>query len=318
MSLLNTKDIKMIGHMLGKDYAAKWEGFIQKNHTKDVVTIANTGLFSSGKSMLFNALLNRTESERFKVGAIPTTKKGDKERLSDRVEILDTPGINANDTDDNEAFHSLMEADIILMIHNIKTGMLDKYEHDWLRRIAGEMDTGEIQKRMVFVCTWIDESGTGEETEKKVNEIKRQLKGLLSIDIDLWEVSSKRYYTAKEKNKPRLEEASKIPQLREYLLKKAEGYSELAQELRKKELIALCERTKKPLQKEKEGIEWKINGKEGVVCEKYEIKRNIWAGILENFKTYRKAVREILKELEKEEDEEDSYLLKRLGNFFDK
>ena len=309
MSLLGTKNIEMIEQILGKDFSIKWEGIKQKNSTGNIVSIANTGLFSSGKSMLFNALLDRTVEERFKVGAVSTTKKGDREKMNAYVEIIDTPGINANDADDNEAFHSLMEADIILMVHNIKTGMLDKCEHDWLRQISGEMDKEEIFKRIVFVCTWIDEAGTKEDKEKKINEIKRQLQEILKIDIQIWEVSSKRYYTGKEKNKPELAHASKIPQLREYLLKKAEEYSAAAEELRKKEIMALCGQTKEFLQKEKDNINRHINEEEERVHQKYKIKRRAWTGILDNFKEYRKAVEDNMDRLEKEEDDYDAWLL---------
>ncbi len=316
MSLLDKKTIEMIQRILGKDFSAKWEGIErieQKNSTKEIVTVANTGLFSSGKSMLFNALLEQTAEERFKVGATPTTKKGEREKLNAYVEIIDTPGINANDEDDTEAFHSLMEADIILAVHNIKTGMLDKCEYDWLKRIVSEMDREEISKRLVFVCTWIDESGTEEDRKKKVDEIRRQLKEILGIEIDFWEVSSKRYYMAREKNKPELEKASKIPQLREYLMKKAEEYSAVSKELRRNEIIVLCGRTKEFLQKEKDKIVRQINEEEKKVCKKYEIKKKAWKSILDNFKEYRKVVRKSMEMLEKEEDDYDAELLQELS-----
>lgn len=307
MPLLDTKDIRILNDMLGQDMAAKWEGVRQKINAQDIVTIANTGLFSSGKSMLFNALLDQTEEERFKVGAAPTTKKGDREKLNAQIEIVDTPGINANDTDDREAFYSLMEADIILMVHNIKTGMLDKCEYDWLKRIAGEMGEKEVQKRIVFVCTWIDEGGTKEDKEKKVHEIKRQLRKLLNVDIDFWEVSSKRYYMAKEKSKPVLGNASNIPQLKEYLMEKAEKYAVIARELRKAEIQELCVRTSESLQKEKENISRQIYEKKGKVDRKYKSKRAAWAKVLGNFKDYRATVWEKLRKVKKEDDEYEDF-----------
>ncbi len=313
MSLLNATDIKFLEHIVGKDFATKWKGIKQKNSSKDVVTIANTGLFSSGKSMLFNALLDRTEKERFQVGAAPTTKKGDREKLNAQIEIIDTPGINANDADDDEAFRSLMEADIILAVHNIKTGMLDKCEYEWLKRIAGEMGKEEIKQRMAFVCTWIDESGTKEETEKKVAEIKRQLREILHTDIDFWEISSKRYYTAKEKQKAELEKASKVPQLKEYLVKKSEEYVVISEELRKKEVLALCRQTKKSLQNERNLIFTQISRKRENICKKYDYRKNTWAGILGNFKDYRMTVWEKLKKV-REEDEEYAEFEKYIKN----
>ena len=307
MALLSAKDIEALERSLGRECATKWEGIGQKNNAENIITIANTGLFSSGKSMLFNALLDQTKEERFKVGAAPTTKKGDREKLNSQIEIIDTPGINANDADDSEAFHSLMEADIILMVHNLKTGMLDKCEHDWLKRIAGGMDRKEIQKRLVFVCTWVDEAGTKEDKEKKGNEIMRQLREIFHMDIDFWEISSKRYYAAKEKNKPELENASRIPLFKEYLMKKAEEYAAVSEELRKKEILALCTQTRESLQKERKGIGRQIKAKEERVHKKYSTKKAAWASILSNFKDYRATVWEKMRKVEAEEEDREEY-----------
>lgn len=307
MSLLDTKDLKFLEYTAGKELSTKWEGIKQKNSSKGIVTIANTGLFSSGKSMLFNALLDRTAEERFQVGAAPTTKKGDREKLNAQIEIIDTPGINANDADDDEAFRSLLEADIILVVHNIKTGMLDKCEYEWLKRIAGKMGREELKQRMTFVCTWIDESGTEEETEKKVAEIKRQLQEILHTDVDFREVSSKRYYAAKEKQKEELGKASRIPQLKEYLIKKAEAYAIVSEELRKKELLALCSQTEESLQKKRNHVLKQISRKREDICKKYDYRKNAWTGILGNFKDYRKTVWEKLRKVKAEEEDNEEY-----------
>ena len=307
MSLLNTKDIEVLAYWLGRDFAMKWEGAGQKNSAQDIITIANTGLFSSGKSMLFNALLDQTEKERFKVGAAPTTKKGDREKLNNQIEIIDTPGINANDADDSEAFHSLMEADIILMVHNIKTGMLDKCEYDWLKRIAEGMDRKEIRQRLIFVCTWIDEAGTKEDKEKKVNEIMRQLREIFHMDIDFWEISSKRYYMAKQKNKPGLENASKIPLLKEYLMEKGKEYAAVSEEFRKKELLALCNQTSESLRKARKEKGRQIREKEERVHKKYSARKAAWASILNNFKDYRVTVWEKMRKVKAEEEDYEEY-----------
>ena len=101
--VLSRSDIETLGRLTGSDMVNQWQGLIKKLDYGQKITIANTGLYSSGKSSLFNALLGRVsdDSLRFPVGVVPTTKTGDREPLTENIDILDTPGINTVDTKDD-------------------------------------------------------------------------------------------------------------------------------------------------------------------------------------------------------------------------
>jgi len=284
MVRLGKSDLDHIGSLTSPELALRWEGMQKKMDAgNSTITIANTGLFSSGKSSLFNALLGRVEDERFPVGAVPTTKKGDRERLCQGVEIIDTPGIDATADDDNVAFNMLMESDIIIMTHNVKMGMLNQSEYSWLKGIAGRIQKKDLSKRLLLVCTWIDETGSKEECEKVVEEVKRQINMAVGQDIPLFQVSSKRFYTARLKNKEALEKASRIPEFKEYLIAMSKDYAKTLSRGRTEELAALCVETRRQLNRRKENITAQCRNTEDRIQRKHAPRLDIWKNILENF-----------------------------------
>lgn len=304
-TFFNNSDMKLLRKHIGDELTWRWEGMERKQNHTDVVTIANTGLYSSGKSSLFNALLGQIKNERFPVGAIPTTKAGDKEKISEYVEIIDTPGIDATYEDDKVAIDMLMESDIILMTHNIKMGMLNQSEYTWIENIRDHISNNELDKRLVFVCTWIDEVTDEEDRSKVREELKRQLKKILGTDISFWEVSAKRYCVAENKRIEKLKAASNIPQFRDWLLKKADEYRKSADEIRKEEILALCKESRKAIQKKRKDISTKYEQIKKEVDRQFAPRRQSWNLILENFKDMKRTVQNKLKDLKN--DEYDAY-----------
>lgn len=294
------KDMEFVKKYMGDEIARRWEGLEQKQNNAGVVTIANTGLYSSGKSSLFNALLDQIENERFPVGAIPTTKAGDRERLSEYVEIIDTPGIDATYEDDEVAVNMLMESDIILITHNIKMGMLNQSEYTWIQNIMKHVGKDELEKRLIFVCTWIDEVVDETDRRKITEELQRQLKEILSVEISFWEVSAKRYGVARKKGKEKLKNASNIPQFRDWLLKRTEKYRDFAVEIRKKEILNLCEVSQKVLQEKKNRLSAEYEKVRREADRQFGPRLQSWDMILENFKDMRTAVQSKLRDLKKE------------------
>lgn len=317
MNLINTinkNDLEILKKLMGQeaeDFAAKWEGLLTKLKSSSKITIANTGLFSSGKSSLFNALLGRVDNnERFKVGAAPTTRKGDREALTYDIDILDTPGIDADDRDDKTAFSSLMESDIIIVTHNVKMGMLNKAEFDWLKRIINEIGKEDIiSQRVIFACTWIDERKDEQDRKKVTDEIKRQINNAVSecrlntakVNIAFWELSSKRFYTAVKNKKTALEKASGIPEFKEFLLSRAGYYSRSVKSSRSIELKILCNETRKKLYLRKTAISHDISMREYAVRSRYSGNFTRWAGILSRFKNTKSTVEDKLKSLASED-----------------
>lgn len=291
MVRLERSDLDHMERLTNPELVRRWEGMQNKMDIgRNKVTIANTGLFSSGKSSLFNALLGRVEDERFPVGAVPTTKKGDREILCQGVEIIDTPGIDATADDDRMALNMLMESDIIIMTHNVKMGMLNQSEYSWLKDIAGRIPKKHLPKRLLFVCTWIDEAGGKDECKRVVEEVKRQINMAVGQDLSVFQVSAKRFYTGRIKHKEALEQASNIPQFKEYLITLSKEYEKNLDGGRLEEVSALCMETRGLLEKRRDETAAQCRSRSEKIESKYVSRLNIWNNILENFSSLKSDV----------------------------
>lgn len=308
--MLSQRDIDRLAGIIGADFKQKWEGIIKKTSQGGKITVANTGLYSSGKSSLFNAVLGRVADEnlRFPIGVAPTTKTGDRETLSGNIELLDTPGIDANLADDATAFDMLMQSDIILMTHNVKRGMLDRPEYEWLKRIAGSIDSSLLADRLLFVSTWIDEIHDASDMQKLRDEIHKQVSEAVNgANIQFVEVSAKRYKTGVEKGKKALEDASGIPALRELILTRAGKFAERARALRQQELLKLCRESKSMLSSKKIKLDDEITAKKRRVSNRYSGALEKWRGILSRFTSMRSGVSSKLLEIYNASDNAGEY-----------
>lgn len=89
------------------------------------------GIYNAGKSTLLNAL---TEGDNFPTGAVPTTKEMSK-YTTDKANFIDTPGLNANTEDDEEAELSYQKADVILFVSSAQNGGISLVESHWLQKL---------------------------------------------------------------------------------------------------------------------------------------------------------------------------------------
>lgn len=293
--MLAKKDIDAIGTLTNTEIHRQWQGLTEKLSQGTKITVANTGLYNSGKSSLFNAILGR---ECFAVGAVPTTKTGDREMMTDNIELLDTPGIDTIDSrDDATAFDSLMRSDIILMTHNIKTGMLNRAEYEWLTRIAGGMSRESIPERLMFVSTWTDEIQDDTDREKLRGEIRRQVtEAVNGQTIRFAEVSAKRFKTGIETGQKVLENASGIHEFRELVINAAKGFAEKSESLRRQELLNLCRITREKLNSKKRELSSEIDMKKKRINDRYSGAFETWRGILSRFTGMRSNVQNKLNE----------------------
>ena len=93
---------------------------LQRRAAHSVPHVICTGIYNAGKSTLLNAL---TGTDYFPTGDIPTTKELSTLTLEDCV-YIDTPGLNAQEEDDQVAQAALQDADIILFVSNMQNGGL--------------------------------------------------------------------------------------------------------------------------------------------------------------------------------------------------
>lgn len=198
------------------------EDYIKRLESRDIIKIVNTGLVNSGKSTLFNALLNKNDDEGFKTGAARTTVKSESEYMEKDICLIDTPGIDAREEDDEKAYRSVVMADIIVVIHNIKTGMPNRQEMEWFERICSDINSkDQIKKRLVYVCSWIDERDRDADYINTINTTKEMVFKAAGTEVDFFEVSSKRYKAGIKKSSQGLIQLSNIDPFRQALLKKA-------------------------------------------------------------------------------------------------
>ncbi len=82
------------------------------------LSIAVVGDFQRGKSTLVNCLLGRDAAE---MGRGPSTTHENRDyKLSAAVTITDTPGFNANGTDDGTASSAIDKANVVVYVHESK------------------------------------------------------------------------------------------------------------------------------------------------------------------------------------------------------
>lgn len=215
------------------------------------IKITNTGMVSSGKSSLYNILID-SQDEFFKTGAARTTTTADVFQ-GDFCEFVDTPGIDVTEADDDLAYRTIMSSDLIMMIHNIKTGPLQRREVEWLEKIVQNInDPNAVKQRLIFVCSWKDAREKDEDYEQILNTVKQMVFDITKVEIPFFDVSTKKYQAGLKKNADVLLESSNILLLKEYLHNYFAQYSHIRAELNQQHKVALCQDMKRELVSEKQ------------------------------------------------------------------
>lgn len=299
MTALGKQDLEKLRDFTNEETIQKWLGLEKRlSVTSKKITIANTGLVNSGKSSLFNALLDSFDKRRFPEGAVRTTTRGDREKFTNSIDILDTPGIDAKDgADDAVAFKVLMEADLIVAVHNIHLGMLNRSEYEWLSHIAKHMKKDEIKKRVIFVCTWIDQSERQTGYESALKTTKEQVFEAFGTEIPFWEVSAKRYFTGHEKNRSALINASKIPQFKAFLLERASEIQSGISKQRYAEFLKLCKEIHQKLRNQQNMLQKSKAQKISEIENDHSFEFEAWNAALTHFDNLRDTVWDELREI---------------------
>lgn len=168
-------------------------------------TIAVFGKFNHGKSTLLNALISKKD---FFAASDKRETVVNKEFNDDKNQItwLDTPGLDADVTqkDDHEAHLGIaVKADMVLFVHNIKAGELDKSEVEHFKKLA----TNFGNKPKILVLTQIDQVDA-QSKDLAIKQIKKQFSG-----FKIFEVSALRYLRGVEEKKDKFIELSGITNL---------------------------------------------------------------------------------------------------------
>jgi len=309
--ILNENDLRIVERYCNSEYVKKYKGIINRKDNK-TVRVVNTGMVSSGKSSLFNVLTDSTETEYFPTGAARTTTLS-KFYNYNNIEFIDTPGIDVKTEDDDLAFNTVMESDIIMMIHNIKLGPLNRSEVEWLTKIIESMkDTQMIKSKLIFVCTWKDTREREDNYTNIINHVKEQVYNITNAEISFFDVSVKKYLSGILKHKNFLIESSGILTLRKYLENHVKSYLNIKQNYDKSELYEIIRTIEKELLKQKNEnnkVKYEIAKR---IKDKYDSKIKSWEEIFNYFSNQRSQ----LNDLEDELKSISSTSISGIGSFF--
>ncbi len=172
-----------------------------KEEAKEI-RIAVFGKYNHGKSTLLNAIIGK---EIFKTADKRETIKN-AEHKHNEIIWIDTPGLDAdvNGKDDERAMEGAFKlADIILLIHSMQAGELDKYEMLLYQRLIKK--DSNYQEKLFLILTQIDQLIDDQYTQV-LNKIKSQMP-----DILVFPVSATRYLRGIEEKKESFINISGIP-----------------------------------------------------------------------------------------------------------
>lgn len=275
------KDKKLCKKYVSSDIWVRYQSLVSVDSSASM-KITNTGMVSSGKSSLYNILIDSKE-EYFKIGAARTTFSADSYDMGNCV-LVDTPGIDVTDEDDEIAYRTIMGSDLILMIHNIKTGPLQRTEVEWLKKIVENLDDKEaVKKRLIFVCSWKDAREKEEDYGKILDTVKKMVYEITQVEIPFFDVSVKKYLAGVEKNAPALMESSNVLLLKEYIKDYMEEYETYRRSMKQSSIVKLMVDMKEELSVQRESIVMECKRNKKRIKNIYKQKQNSWKQIVENY-----------------------------------
>ena len=177
-----------------KEWNKALDALLQEKETMAAASrciyIVNAGRMNHGKSSLLNSLLGR---EAFRVADVRETRENAKAEYRKDVFVVDTPGLDADEMDDKEAFEVYKRANVILFVHNPRVGELHRSEIDHIGRIAAVVGAEYFWQHFAFVLTFQEEFGM-EKLEEIREKIKMSLKDAFGVEgMPLFIVSNARY-----------------------------------------------------------------------------------------------------------------------------
>lgn len=178
--------------------------------SQEVPNVVVYGVYNTGKSSLLNSLTGHVETEFFKTGDVPETRSN-KKLEQNGICYIDTPGLDVNMADTAAANQGAFQADIILFVHKLSAGPIQKEDLMTMASIAHSH--GSVDK--VFLV--LTEGETAQENQSLIDAITEQCQTELAAGITPLLVSNSMYKKGILESKPALVKASGIPQLQQQL-----------------------------------------------------------------------------------------------------
>lgn len=176
-----------------------------------VIKVGICGIVNAGKSTLLNALQSQVV---FETGVVRTTKEAKVIRFSQDIELIDLPGLDANEEDDVYTINYLKEtADVFLLVHNGQEGELNAIEMKLFNQVLKETD------RVLVVHTHM--MNIDKEEKSNIEQIITQQ---LNRSVLHFYVDSLVYQKGVKENKKLLQEAGGMDFLKQALLESVSAF----------------------------------------------------------------------------------------------
>lgn len=177
------------------------------------------GLLKAGKSSLLNALTNNFNTEYFETSSARATTKIKALEINGFI-YIDTPGIDANKEDDEEAWRGLVDADLILFVHNLREGSLIESENQFLEVLNKKQHN--LSHKLIIVFS--NKDNILEQKQGQVSDsLYKEISGIINRVNDCKNyilVSSSEYKIGKLENEEELINISGILKLKELIQEK--------------------------------------------------------------------------------------------------
>lgn len=122
----------------------------------DKFYLVNAGRMNHGKSSLLNSLTGKID-DFFEVQDKRTTVENKTYQYNENTYFIDTPGLNANDSDDQEAIKAYKKANLILFVHNLSVGDIRKEEVRDIKTIISCFNSiDNLANKFILVLTGKD------------------------------------------------------------------------------------------------------------------------------------------------------------------
>lgn len=199
-----------------KDYVSEFKRKIDEIRTDcQNINILNAGIMDHGKSSLFNSLIDK---EFFKTGDIRTTTEIGKVQWRDNVYLLDTPGLEAEKTDDKTAHDAYRRANLIIFVHTLAVGELHEKELAAINKIKSYFNDDDFFCKHFCLALTFKESEDDEKISSIRSKTLEDIKNHCGISgFPVFVVSNLSYQKGVAENQQQLIEYSGILELREFL-----------------------------------------------------------------------------------------------------
>lgn len=206
-------------NMILKEIVNKYEDQLnQIISDSDKFYLVNAGRMNHGKSSLLNSLTGQVE-DVFEVQDKRTTIKNKTYQYNKNIYFIDTPGLNANDSDDQEAIKAYKQANIILFVHNLSVGDIRKEEIRDIKTIISCFNNiDNLVDKFVLVLTGKDAIQSKDDLNNIKNKVLLDIKNETGLTcFKVFTVSNTTYKNGLKNNKNKLIEHSGIKLLHEYI-----------------------------------------------------------------------------------------------------